>query len=125
MAQFIFEIPDAQAQRIALAVCAREGYTPTGIADATERTKQHVFKYLASLVIEQEANAAAVAAADQVRGNASDPLAAALFTPVEPEPEPPVGPVGPTGPDGGVTGPVSPTGATGSMSLAAAIRGQR
>lgn len=109
MAQFIFEISDQQAQRIALAVCARDGYTPTGIADATERTKQHVFRYLASVVIEQEANAAAVAAADTVRGNAADPLAAALFTPLPPDPEPaPLGPTGPVGPvDPGITGSTS------------------
>jgi len=115
MAQFVLDIPDAQAARIATAVCARDGYTPTGIADATERTKQHVFRYLARIVIEQEAGTAAAAAADAVRGNADDPLAAALFTPV-PTPEPPVGPEGPDGPVGPVVGP------TGSTSMAEAIR---
>lgn len=110
MAQFILDIPDSAAQRIAYAVCSRDGYTPLDLADAIERTKNHVFRYLASVVIEQEANAAAVAAADTVRGNASDPLAAALFTPVAPPaPEPPLGPVGPTGP---VAPEIGMTGAT-------------
>lgn len=103
MATFVFEIPDAEAARIATAVCRADGYGPADAADATEHTKQHVFKYLARLTIEQEANAAGSAAADAVRGNASDPLAQALFTPV---PDP--GPVGPEpGPEPGVTGSTS------------------
>lgn len=102
MAQFILDIPDAQAARIAAAVCSSQGYGPTNAADATEFTKTYVFRHLAGIVIGQEASAAAAVAADRVRGNANDPLAAALFTPVVPDPEPgpapaPVGPTGPTG----------------------------
>ena len=112
MAEFILQIPDEAAGRIAYAVCRADGYGPADFASAVEHTKEHVFRYLARMVIEQEANAAAVAAADEIRGNADDPLAAALFTPVVPQPEPVIpGPVGPTGP-GGETGPVAPTGAT-------------
>lgn len=115
MAQFIFEIPDAEAARIATAVCRADGFGPADMGAAVEHTKEHVFKYLARVTIEQEANAAAVAAADTVRGNAADPLAAALFTPVLPEP-PVDWPEGPTGP----TGPVQP-GTTGSTSFQAII----
>ena len=117
--QFTVEIPDTEAQRIALAVCSRDGYTPVDIMDAVERTKTHVFRYLAGVVIEQEAAEAAVAAADAVRGNASDPLAQALFAPVVPP-----GPVGPEPPvEPGTTGATGATGATGSLgSLAAAVR---
>lgn len=123
MATFLFEIPDQQAERIAAAVCASQGYAPTSAADATEYTKTAVFRWLAGMVIELDAAAAAASAADAVRTNPADPLAQALFTPVLPEPEPPVGPVGPTGPEG-PTGPVEP-GATGSTGLAQAIRGRR
>ena len=115
MAQFVLDIPDAEAARIATAVCRADGFGPADMAAATEHTKQHVFQYLARIVIEQEANAAAVAAADLVRGNADDPLAAALFVPVLPEP-PVDWPEGPTGP----TGPVEP-GITGSTSFQAII----
>jgi len=104
MAQFIFEIPDAEAARIATAVCRADGFGPADMTAAIDHTREHVFKYLARITVDQEANAAAVAAGDAVRGNASDPLAAALFTPVLPDPEP-----GPVGPD---PGPVAPTGAT-------------
>ena len=88
MAQFVFEIPDEQAARIATAVCASQGYGPAGIEDATQFTAGYVFKHLARIVIEQEAGAAASAAADQVRSNADDPLAQALLTPIAPQPEP-------------------------------------
>ena len=114
--QFTLEIPDTEAQRIALAVCSRDGYTPAGLMDAVERTKTHVFRYLAAVVIEQEANAAAVQAADAVRGNADDPLAQALFAPVTPPAPTPVGPTGPDGPVGPITGP------TGSTAFLGAIR---
>ena len=113
MAQFVLDIPDSAAQRIAYAVCSRDGYTPADMADAIERTKAHVFKYLAATVIEQEAGAAATAAADAVRGNADDPLAQALFTPVAPQP--PVGPTGPDGPVGPITGPTGSTAFLGAM----------
>lgn len=114
MAQFVFEIPDEQAARIATAVCASQGYGPTGVEDATQFTAQYVFRHLAGIVIGQEASAAAAQAADAVRGNASDPLAQALLTPVAPVP--PVGPTGPDGPVGPVTGP------TGSTAFLGAIR---
>lgn len=84
--QFILEIPDAEATRIATAICAADGYGPPDLMAAVDHTKTHVFRYLARVVIEQEASAAAVAAADAVRGNANDPLAAALFTSVIPNP---------------------------------------
>lgn len=81
MAQFILDIPDAAAARIATAVCTTNGYGPRDMADAIEFTKGYVFRHLAGIVIGQEAGAAATAAADAVRANADDPLAAALFTP--------------------------------------------
>lgn len=115
MATFTFEIPDAEASRIALAVCAANGYGPASAEDATQYTAGYVFRHLARIVIDQEAGAAASAAADAVRGNASDPLAQALFTPVVPPP-PADWPEGPTGP----TGPVQP-GTTGSTSFQAII----
>ena len=113
MAQFIFDIPDAEAARIAAAVCASQGYGPAGMADATEFTKAYVFRHLARIVIEQDAADAAAQAADAVRANPDDPLAQWLYPPTPPAPEPPIpGPVGPTGPDG-PTGPVGgETGAT-------------
>ena len=115
MAQFILDIPDSAAARIAQAVCAHDGYGPPDMAAAIDHTKGHVFRYLAALVIGQEAGAAATAAADAVRGNADDPLAAALFTPIP-------GPVGPQGPDG-PTGPLGPEpGFTGSTAMTTAIR---
>ena len=114
MAQFIFDIPDAEAARIAAAVCASQGYGATSAADATEFTKTYVFRHLARIVIEQDAAAAAAQAADAVRANADDPLAQALLTPIVPP-----GPVGPE------PGPASPTGSTAFTSLAAAIRGGR
>lgn len=80
MAQFIFEIPDLQAARIAQAVCTANGYAPASAQDATEFTKQWVFRTLARMVIEQEANAAATQASSAVYGNADDPLAQALLS---------------------------------------------
>ena len=118
MATFLFEIPDNEAARIAGAVCASQGYAPTGAEDATEFTKNYVFRHLAGIVISQDAAAAAASAADAVRTNPADPLAQALFTPIP-------GPVGPQGPDG-PTGPLGPEpGFTGSTAMAEAVRGRR
>ena len=111
MAQFVLDIPDSAAARIANAVCTSQGYWPTGVQDATEFTKQYVFRHLAGIVIGQEAAVAAAAASDEVRGNADDPLAAALFTPVAPAPAPEPGPIGPVDPNPGITG------STGFMSV--------
>jgi len=107
MATFTFAIPDSEAARIAAAVCASQGYGPSGPADATQFTAGYVFRHLAGIVIGQEAAQAAAQAADAVRTNATDPLAQALLTPVAPPaPEPSPGPQGPTGESG-------PTGAIG------------
>lgn len=80
MAQFTFEIPDREAQRIAIAVCTANGYAPVSAADAQEFTKNWVFRTLARIVVEQEAGAAASAARDAVYANPNDPLAQALLT---------------------------------------------
>jgi len=107
MMEFCVEIPDTEAARIAAAVCARDGYAPPDMAAAVEHTREHVFRYLAGIVIEQEAAQAAAQAADGVRTNPDDPLAQWLYPPAPPAPEPEPGPVGPTGPVGGITGATS------------------
>lgn len=80
MAQFTFEIPDQEAQRIAIAVCTDNGYAPISADDAQEFTKDWVFRMLARIVIEQEARVAASAARDAIYANPNDPLAQALLT---------------------------------------------
>lgn len=97
MATFSLTIPDGSVGRITTAVCRSNGYGPIDDADAVEYTRQHVFKYLARIAIDFEASAAATAAADAVRADSNDPLAAALITP----PTPPIDnneATGPTGP---------------------------
>lgn len=109
--EFCVTIPDTEAARIAAAVCAQDGYAPPDAQAAVQHTQAHVFRYLARIVVEQEAAQAAAQAADGVRTNPNDPLAQWLYPPAPPTPEPgPVGPVGPSGPVGPVVG---ETGATG------------
>lgn len=76
MATMTFVIPDESAARIAAAVCAASGHTPTSPQDAMQFTKDYVFNQLRQIVLEQEAEAAANA----VMNNPSDPLVNAVLS---------------------------------------------
>lgn len=78
MAQFIFDIPDEQAARIADAVCNRFG--GPGESTPTEFTKTIVFRWLRDITLQYEAEMAATAAREAVLDNTNDPLVNANLT---------------------------------------------
>lgn len=77
---FTFDIPEDEAQRIAIAVCASYGYDPSSGQTPVEFTKEVVFRWLADTTREFEAKVAADTARNAVLNNPDDPLAGAALT---------------------------------------------
>lgn len=80
MFQFTVELPEAEAQRIATAICVTHGYSPELGIDPVEFTRRVVMRWLIEQTLSCESNVAATQARAAVLENPDDPLAQALLT---------------------------------------------
>jgi hypothetical protein len=76
MAELTVTIPDADARRIATAVCAITQHVPVSDQDAIDHVRSVVFGWLRDATINWEADQAALA----IRTNIDDPLVSAVVT---------------------------------------------
>lgn len=70
MATFTFEIDDDIANRIAIAICAQNGYDPEMGISPVEFTRDITMRWLKSQTIDYEARLAAYA----IKSNQDDPM---------------------------------------------------
>jgi len=77
---FTVELPEAEAQRIATAICAWNGYGPESGKTPVEFTRDVVMRWLVEQTLAYEADVAVTAARAGVLENTDDPLVSVVMS---------------------------------------------